>query len=358
MWRKTLALSVAAVALTTLALQPPPPGDPELEAAIQQVQQGDFEAAIPGLDGAVRRLAAAGGKPKLLSRAYLYLSIAYLGLSQQQKAKAQFLEAWKADQGMELSPKEFPPKVLQFFEEARTEAAARTAPSPAPPPRGVASPQPGPEPPAPVTDKRGALPSPTATSRKGRSKTVPVLIGVGAVAVIGVAVAGGGGGQPAATVPPITQPTVTLDMLSASVTSPQRNTNLNCTDDVQATVTLTNRGSTAVAVSGVRRDDRIVFGDCSPAEPETFPSAVRSVGPNETATVLNRNLFSGGSGCCIGGGSCSGFCQIAARLTVVTGVGEVNAGEFGYGVRFDGCPPCGSSVAASGKSCSKRVGAP
>jgi hypothetical protein len=45
------------------------------------------------LDGVVRRLATSGREPKDLTRAYTYLAIAYLGLAQEQSAKARFLDA-------------------------------------------------------------------------------------------------------------------------------------------------------------------------------------------------------------------------------------------------------------------------
>jgi hypothetical protein len=124
MMRRILAvgLALALAASPCLAQQGPP--DTELDKGIRQAQTGDFENAVTTLDAVAKRLAAQGGRPKDLARAYVYLSIAYLGLSEEQKAKAQFLEAWKVDQGMELTAREFPPKVLQFFEEARKDARA------------------------------------------------------------------------------------------------------------------------------------------------------------------------------------------------------------------------------------------
>jgi hypothetical protein len=40
---------------------------------------------------------------------------------------ARFLEAWRADDGLELSPREFPPRILEFFQQARDEAIASGA---------------------------------------------------------------------------------------------------------------------------------------------------------------------------------------------------------------------------------------
>jgi len=111
--------------------------DVELAKGIRQVQVGDFDSGIATLDWVTRRLAAERGRPKELARAYVYLSIAYLGLSQEQKAKAQFVEALKTDRALDLDSAEFPPKVLRFFEEARREAFPEAAPpTPRPTPSG------------------------------------------------------------------------------------------------------------------------------------------------------------------------------------------------------------------------------
>lgn len=101
--------------------------DPELEAGIRQVDEGNFEAGIGKLDAVARRLKASGDKPLQLSRAYLYLGIAHLQLSQEQAARARFAEAARADQNLKLSEYEFPPPVIKFFEEARRGAAAQPA---------------------------------------------------------------------------------------------------------------------------------------------------------------------------------------------------------------------------------------
>ena len=107
---------------------------PDLATGVRQTQIGEFEAAVATLDAVVQRLSAEGGQPKQLARAYLYLSIAYLGLSEGQKAKAKFTEALRTDMELELSPSEFPPKILRFFEEARGEL-------PLPSPREAAVPE-------------------------------------------------------------------------------------------------------------------------------------------------------------------------------------------------------------------------
>ena len=178
------------VLLLVIALGSPQQGgaqgsvDTDLANGVRQAQEGDFENAVVTLDGVVRRLTGQPSRAKDLARAYTYLSIAYLGLSQEQTAKAKFLEAWKADRDMNLSPREFPPRVLEFFEKAREEANL-PAPAASPAPRTAAA--------------------PAAEPRKKGSKTVPIIIGAAVLGGVGVAVAasgGSGGNNP----PPTTQP--------------------------------------------------------------------------------------------------------------------------------------------------------
>jgi hypothetical protein len=161
--------------------------DTDLANGVRQAQEGDFENAVVTLDGVVRRLSGQPSRAKDLARAYTYLSIAYLGLSQEQTAKAKFLEAWKADRDMNLSPREFPPRILEFFEKAREEANLA-------PPATSSSPRP-----APVS-------SPSPEPKKKGSKTVPILIGAAVLGGVGIAVAAGGGGESTPSPAPQTGP--------------------------------------------------------------------------------------------------------------------------------------------------------
>ena len=168
------------VLLLVLAVGVPRPAlaadvDTDLATGVRLAQEGDFETAVTTLDSVVRRLNGQPARAKDLARAYTYLSISYLGLSQEQTAKAKFLEAVKTDRNMELSPREFPPKVLEFFDQARKEAGV-PAPKATPAPRTTAA-------------------EPAAEPKKGGSKTIPILIGVAVLGGVGVAVAAGGGGD-------------------------------------------------------------------------------------------------------------------------------------------------------------------
>jgi hypothetical protein len=334
-------VAIAVIVALSLVSAPVPSATQErgdLEKGIRQVEGGEFEDAVITLDAAARQLAAEGKRPKDLARAYTYLAIAYLELSQEQAAKAKFLEALQADKDLRLDPKQLPPKVIQFFQDAAREAKATLTTDPAPSPR-----------PSPTTTS-SAAPTTTTAATKGKSKTVPIVIGVGAAAAgIAVAAAAGGGKGPTPT-PVTTLPAgTTLGQLSASVTSPQRSTNLVCTQNVNAVVTLTNRGTTAVTVTGVRSEIRVVSGGCSAAPPFTFSPGATLVGANQTVTVLNNTLFNGGAGCCSAGSVCNGtfFCEFTSVLTVITGLGEVPAGGFNYGVTYNRCVACASSVGAA-----------
>ncbi|HXB54062.1 MAG TPA: hypothetical protein VN461_04715 [Vicinamibacteria bacterium] len=66
------------------------PLDPDVAEGVRRVENGEFESGIAALDAAARRLVAAGGttmSPQL-AQAYLYLGIAYMGRSQQERLKA------------------------------------------------------------------------------------------------------------------------------------------------------------------------------------------------------------------------------------------------------------------------------
>jgi hypothetical protein len=109
------------------------PTSADLEIGIRHVREGELEQAVITLDAVTRRLSADGGPAADLSRAYAYLAIAYMGLAQQEKAKQRFIDAWKANQELILSAHEFPPAVIEMFEQARREEEERAAqPTPAP----------------------------------------------------------------------------------------------------------------------------------------------------------------------------------------------------------------------------------
>jgi len=174
-----------------------------------QTRRGVFEKAVITLDGVVRNLAAEGGRTEELARAHLYLAVAYFHLEQEEKARAEFLKALETDTDISITASEFPPRILQFFEETKAQAAAAVAEEPPEATPTVTEPQEKPEAATdePPTDKAtapdveaadAAATQPSAMAepsdkRGGGRKKLLILAGVGAAAGIGVATAKGGG---------------------------------------------------------------------------------------------------------------------------------------------------------------------
>lgn len=165
--------------------------------------------------------------------------------------------------------------------------------------------------------------------------------------------AGCGGGTsttsstPATTLPP----TASIANLSATVSSPQNGTNVACTDPVFATVLLTNTAPATVAITGIRRHQTSVLGDCNTLDDFTYPTITTSIGTGSAAVMNNTQLFYPGSGCCFDY-PCRAFCQVGFSFTVLTSVGEVNAGVITYGIEFSNqCARCSSSFRAAAPGC-------
>jgi hypothetical protein len=134
--RRVLAGALALALAAPAGAQGPAGPDPEVVRGVQQVEEGDYDAAILTLDTAARRLAAAGAHTRELSQAYLYLGVAYVGKGHEAAAKAKFREAVLQLRDLTLSPDKFPPKVIDLFEAAREEV--RTTPAAAPTPAAAA----------------------------------------------------------------------------------------------------------------------------------------------------------------------------------------------------------------------------
>ena len=156
-----------------------PIADADVQRGIAQVEEGEYDAAILTLDGAVRRLAATKGHSSAdLAEAYFHLGVAYLGKGHETSAKARFRDAVHQMREMSPSPEKFPPRVIELFEKAREESRAeKTAAAPATTPT--------------TTTTTAAAPPAT---KKGGSKAL-LLIGGVALAGGGAAVALGGGGS-------------------------------------------------------------------------------------------------------------------------------------------------------------------
>jgi hypothetical protein len=115
-----VALALASLPFASISLAAG--GNMDLTVGMRHVEEGDFEAAAVVLDRAVQALSKQKGSSKELARAYLYLAIANLGMSQEASAKARLLDALASDKELSLSPDDYPPKVIKLFDEVRREA--------------------------------------------------------------------------------------------------------------------------------------------------------------------------------------------------------------------------------------------
>jgi Big-like domain-containing protein len=107
-----------AVAATTAAQLPAAP-DGAIVNGVAQVKRGDNERGLQTLDRAVRTLGPSRAHASDVALAHLYMGVAYANMGQEGLARDRFREALRVDKGVRLDPKEFPPNVVQTFEQAR-----------------------------------------------------------------------------------------------------------------------------------------------------------------------------------------------------------------------------------------------
>ena len=123
-----LVLSAFAFDLSVPTRAQEAPSDPEVEAGVRQVQEGDFETAVITLEAAFRRLALDAAHAPLRVRAAVHLGIAHVALDHREAAKARFKDALALDPGLRLTADRHSPKVIGAFEEARREYASQARP--------------------------------------------------------------------------------------------------------------------------------------------------------------------------------------------------------------------------------------
>ncbi len=104
--------------------------DPGLAQGVQQVREGDFEAAVVTLEATASRLEAQAGRQGEAAQARLYLGVARVGLNDLDAAQGDFRRALRLDSALRVSEAEFSPKVVRVFEAARQEIAAQAKPEP------------------------------------------------------------------------------------------------------------------------------------------------------------------------------------------------------------------------------------
>ncbi len=147
-------------------------------------------------------------------------------------------------------------------------------------------------------------------------------------------------------VPTPTPPPATLADLTATVTSPESHHTINCRQDLHATVAITNRALSDVSVVGVKMTSHAYDG-CGAPEPFTYRPLRHVVPAGQTVVVLDQALFTDGSGCCYKASTCSGTCSFEEVFVVKTSIGDVEAGAFGYRIRFEECLTCPAPALSS-----------
>jgi tetratricopeptide (TPR) repeat protein len=83
-----------------------------------------FEESVNLLKTLETRLANDAAHSKELLQVKLYLGLAHLGMNQTEEAKARFTEVFLLDSQFSLDPKEFSPKVIGLFNEAKADSAS------------------------------------------------------------------------------------------------------------------------------------------------------------------------------------------------------------------------------------------
>jgi hypothetical protein len=225
----------------------------ELAVGMRQVEEGDLDAAVITLDTVIQRLATVKGTEKDRATAHLYLSMAHLGLSQWERARAEMREAWRNNKELRLDPLKFPPRVLQTFEEAKQDAKGTDASQP------LSKDQPSPPP--------GPTPQVVSADKKGGSKGLLVIGGL-ALAGGGVAAAGGGSNPPSPTPLPASTPVISTPPqeadLSGAVVSCNGSQNpipisTATRGDIGAPPVINVRVSSRVAISSGRVQLDLIF---------------------------------------------------------------------------------------------------
>jgi hypothetical protein len=290
--------------------------DVDLATGIRQVREGDFDAAVITLDGVVKRLSAQKSQAKELGRAYTYLAIAYVGLAQQETAKAKFLEAWKADKSIILSPKEFPPNIIDFFDQAKKEGEEKAETEAKP---TSTTPKPGPK--------------PVATTEKTEKKSAgaggkTALIVVGALAAVGGIALAAKGGTSSPTLPPTPPCTAGSDFdfnvdfaFSGSFNCGQSNIRAQ-------TYRITNRSCSALTVQRLVLNRGLTAGtSCSVTPSEELAvngtTVVAAAAGTPTTAVIRTGSPAGTAHyfCCSAYPCTVGSCSLNEGYTVTTSAG-------------------------------------
>jgi len=262
--------------------------DADLERGIRLVDDGDYAEALLVLDAVVKRMEADPQHDRaLLARAHLNLGIAYIGLSHEEAARAQFAAALAQVRGLRLSPEQYPPKVIEAFEAARNRQQSRG------------------------------------------SSSKPILLGAGAAAAAGVAVlaSSGGGSSGAGSAgggSACTQGRVTFTNARFEVAAFECPVGANGLDDPAgivvdavnttcSTVTITSASTTLTVVASFQTSNSVgqsFFTNPAPVQPSSIAAGGTTVPLRVTSDYV-----------CTNNGSGNAFNEVVGSVTLQTSVG-------------------------------------
>lgn len=263
--------------------------DAGLARGIQQVREGDFEAAVSTLEEAARRLEAEPGRRLEAAQARLQLGIARVALTELDAAREEFKAALGHDPSLRIGEDRFSPKVVRVFESARQELLAQAAPA-----------------------------------KKGGSKAP--LVAVGALAAVGggVALAAGGGGGGSSPPPPA--PSFTNAHFSPTVILCP-NGNVNAPLPFTVLVDANNGADATLAIRSVSVRMTIVESPDVPSEVGQSTTQPGSPLPDTVAARSSVTVQIGSALLCTNlPGGVSRYNDWTALVTLETSAGTFNLG--------------------------------
>lgn len=283
-----LSRMLAAVACVSLA-QSAVGQDAGLAQGIQQVREGDFEAAVVTLEEVALRLEGDAGRRLEAAQARLQLGIARVALTQLDAAREAFKAALGHDPSLRIGEDRFSPKVVRVFESVRQELATQAAPA-----------------------------------KKGGAKA-PLLV-VGALAAVGggVALAAGGGG--AGSSPPPPTPSFTNARFATPVILCP-NGNVNTPLPFTVLIDANNAGDVALSIRSVTVRMTIVESPDVPSEVGQSTTQPGSPLPDTIAARSSVTVQIGSALLCTNlPGGVSRYNDWTALVTLETSAGTFNLG--------------------------------
>lgn len=295
-WRSRAAAALLIASLVSPA-SAAPAAEQELARGISLVKSGDFEGAVTPLTSVVQDLTPDLRRREELSRAYLFLGVAYLELNRELEARGKFREALRNNPKLSLSPGEFSAQVMRVFETERAVLQPRK--------------------------KKILLP-------------LFLVLGGGAATAGVVAAAGSGGGSP----------TTTAGAASTTTTSPTGGGTTTTTTTTPgggptttlpaSTTTTTLPGSTTTTTTSTTSSTTSTTSTSTTSTTTTTtpPACTWALGPDKTVGLA------GGTGVCnvtVNAQTCGWNVEVfpasaSSWLTLTSPSGGTGSGSVGYSV--------------------------